>query len=140
MPISIHGRSKINGRIECPSSNCSFSKMLGPDDLSVTEFSLGIRINFTFSSVFWKRPIWVCIVRSKAWMAWKNSWVYESYYNVFSSPIKATPCWPNPSWKPQKLWGVRCKSPHLPISLNRFHISGTPQGFCLLIYWNNVRI
>lgn len=105
--------------------------MLGSDDFSITELLFCIGINFTFSSVLWKRAKGV--VASKAWMAGEDSRIHKSYHNVLSCPIKATPSRPYSSWEPQELRSVCGQSPDLPIPVNRLHARSLSKSFCLLM-------
>ena len=100
MSISIKRRSKVNWRVKWPSSYCSMSKVLCSNNLPITVTSFSFWISFTFSSVLWNWPIWLRIMSCKTWVLRIDPCVHKSNHNVFSSPIKATSCWPNPSWKP----------------------------------------
>lgn len=135
MSISIQGRIKINFSIKYTSGFCSFSKMPSSNNLSITIVSLSGRINFTFSSVLWKRSIGFRVMAWKAWMMWIDSWVHKAYHNILSCSIKATTCRPYSSRKPQKLWGMSRKFSDLPVSLNRFYTRCSFKNFCLLILW-----
>lgn len=133
-PSPSRGEAKSIWGLNTPGCNCSFCKMLGTNNLPIAEAPFGVGINFTFSSVFWKRPIWFFIVGCEAWMVRVNPRVHKPYYNALSSFVKATSCWPYSSWKPQKLWGVCREFPHFPISLHWLDTRGSPKNFSLLIY------
>lgn len=139
MSIAIHRGIKICNWIKCTSSFGCFGKMLGANNLPITEGLLGVRINFTFSSVLRKWSIWFHVTCREAPVKRINAWVDKANYNILSSLVMASTSWPY-TRKSQKLRSVSSKPSDLPIYVHRFDTRSASQGFCLLMCCNCVSL